>query len=590
MRTLVRNALLFAGGVIALGIACKGQIGLDVTLPPGVGSKALWIEIGAFKDGHCDGLLPMLGNGIPDGATARLAFKKDDGSPTFGSVPNGKYAVAAVARDKNCTVLAVGCDDSDLGSTGHVTIALEAVNGDAKGTCPSGTSCQAAKCIPANDNADPSVGAGCSLELIGAGPLAKPAGGEGTNVSAPAIAKTSFGFIIAYREVDPGGGGARITLLPIDTAGGAITPQRPPLPNPCSNDGQYDGVGLIVNGDDSALMALGKPSCGAKPELQLLNFTAAPDTSGNIAVGKFFVSTSPNGDSVTLGGARAAAQINGQNLVVFASGGTARIDRMDPGRGIVAIAEGVSPTFGAATGVTDAWIAGSNNAVALLAETNGSTAPAPTDDGGPPPTSGDTQPTTDTSGNGNLNLLVLPSSTDLSQVSASANAPRAPISFAGNWGSLAVNQGRVIVMSDGTGPGRSVSYQAFDLNAPTDDPADTGGFSLSTGIAGDGGPDAPGNGAALAGDVVIVGDRAYFAAVQYQSVELHVFQNATTRLTPLRDVAFALESRISAINTVRDGQVSIAATSSRVAVVWTTGKKLQKNDATGGYAVFACTQ
>jgi hypothetical protein len=591
MRTLLRNSLLLVGagiGVLANDlIACKGEVGLDVTLPPGVGEKALWVEIGAFKDGHCDGLLPMLGNGIPDGSTARLAFKKDDGAPKFGGLPNGKYAMAAVARDKDCTVLAVGCADEDMGSAGHVTIPLQAVGGDAKGKCPVGTSCQAAKCIPANDNADPSVGAGCSLELLGAGPLAKPAGGEGTNVSAPAIAKTSSGFVIAYREVDPSGNGARITILPIDTAGGAITPQRPPLPNPCSNDGQWDGVGLIVNADDSALMALGKPSCGAKPELQLLNFTAAPDKNGNVAVGKFFVSTSPNGDAVTLGAARSAAQVNGQDIVAFASGGTGKLAKMAAGNGIVQLAQGVSPTFGAPTGVTNAWIAASNTVVALLAETNGSTG-TPTDPDAAAPPTGNDPATPDSTGGGTLSLQIMPVDADLTALNATNIAPP-PITFPGQWGSIAASQGRVIVMSDGSGPGRSVSYQAFDLNNDTAADGNTG-FSLSTGISGDGGAESAGTGAALAGDVVILGDRAYFAALQFQSVELHVYQNATTRLTPLRDVAFSLESRISAISTVRDGQVAIAATSSRVAVVWTTARKLLKNDATGGYAVFACTQ
>jgi hypothetical protein len=34
----------------------------------------------------------------------------------------------------------------------------------------------------------------------------------------------------------------------------------------------------------------------------------------------------------------------------------------------------------------------------------------------------------------------------------------------------------------------------------------------------------------------------------------------------------------------------VAATDTRVAVVWTTARQLNNNDHTGGYAVFACTQ
>jgi hypothetical protein len=43
------------------------------------------------------------------------------------------------------------------------------------------------------------------------------------------------------------------------------------------------------------------------------------------------------------------------------------------------------------------------------------------------------------------------------------------------------------------------------------------------------------------------------------------------------------------VSTVRDGRVAVAATTSRVAVAWTTAKVLTNNDASGGYAVFACT-
>ena len=90
------------------------------------------------------------------------------------------------------------------------------------GACGVGASCQAGRCVPANDNSDVSVGAGCSLELLGSGPLANPVGGGGTLVSAPAIGATSNGgFVVAYREVDPNGAGARLTILPLDSGGGA---------------------------------------------------------------------------------------------------------------------------------------------------------------------------------------------------------------------------------------------------------------------------------------------------------------------------------------------------------------------------------
>jgi hypothetical protein len=40
---------------------------------------------------------------------------------------------------------------------------------------------------------------------------------------------------------------------------------------------------------------------------------------------------------------------------------------------------------------------------------------------------------------------------------------------------------------------------------------------------------------------------------------------------------------------VRDGRVAVLATDTRVIVAWTTQESLGPNDATGGFAVFACT-
>jgi hypothetical protein len=134
----------------------------------------------------------------------------------------------------------------------------------------------------------------------------------------------------------------------------------------------------------------------------------------------------------------------------------------------------------------------------------------------------------------------------------------------------------VIVVSDGGGPGRSVSYRAFDLDRTA--PSETNGFSVE------------GAGTITTGDVTMLDNKAYFAVLKAGSVSLHVFANATTTPTPLREIIFGKEPRIPSVVTVRDnGRVAIAATSSRVAVAWTTAKVLTNNDSTGGYAVFACT-
>jgi hypothetical protein len=39
---------------------------------------------------------------------------------------------------------------------------------------------------------------------------------------------------------------------------------------------------------------------------------------------------------------------------------------------------------------------------------------------------------------------------------------------------------------------------------------------------------------------------------------------------------------------VRNGRIAVAATDTRVALVWLTARQLTANDPSGGYAVFAC--
>ena len=553
---------------LLFGAACNGnrEIGLEITVPSDLVATTAWFEVGAFKDATCAAVAPMLTNGVPEGATARVAFRREEAAgPKFGDIPNGKYAFAAVARDAECGVLARGCRETDVGAVSKVAIRMDAAEDDT-GRCAVGASCQAAKCVPANDNADPSVGAGCSLELLGAGPLVNSAGGQGTLVSAPAIAATTTGFMIVYRELDPNGGGARLILLPIDSSGGALQAEKPGLPDRCANSDETDGVGLVVKGEEG-MIALARAPCSGKPALELLNFKTTSEADPGLGVptiGKFYVSSSPNDVRVTLGPARASALRPEGGLVVFTEGGVGRIANMDPAKGIV----GPNGSFGGTKGITDAWVTANDKVLALLA----------VGVGGLPPSVGDAGVGGDEPIDPNepqLRLLMLPSNTPITSINAAENTPRAPITFPGEWGSIATLGGRVIVLSDGSGPGRSVTYRAFDLGKGS--PAATSGFSVE------------GAGKATAGDVAILGNRAYFAALKQGAIALHVYDNASTTLTPRSSVSFARESRISAINTVRDGRISVAATPSRVAVAWTTAKVLGGNDPAGGYAVFGCT-
>lgn len=555
-------------GICLVFGSCGGrEISLDVGIPDELVEFTTWFEVAAYKDAKCSAVGRMLTDGTPEGATARVAFRRDArSSGRFGDIPNGRYAFAAVARSDDCTVLASGCTEEDVGDTKKVFVRLTPIDAPT-GTCPSGAACQAAKCVPANDNSDPSVGARCSLELLGAGPLLNPIHGAGTWMSAPAIAPTSGGFVIVYREVDPNGQSARIVLLPIDSSGGALPAETPGLPDHCEEE--TDGVGLVMSGDDG-MIALARAPCRGKPALELLNFKATIDDEGyRLTRGAYRVSTDDSDHPVVLGPARSTAPRANGGLVAFTQRGVGHVATMDPERGIVA----PQGSFGGPN-VAQTWIATSERVLALLAVGR---SPSPLGDAG-------ADEPLDPINESSLRLLVLPSDTNVETLDSEANSPRAPMTFNGLWGSLAAFGGRVIVLSYGSSssgtsasPGHSVSYRTFDLNSNPESPPPPNGFAVE------------GTGPVTAGDVTVVGNRAFFAVLKPGAVELHVYGNASTTLTPLSNVSFARETRISAINTIRDGQIAVTATQSRVAVVWTTAKELGPSDRAGGYAVFACT-
>jgi len=537
---------------------------LEITVPSEAVKSAFWFEVGAFKDASCTGLSPMLAAGVPEGATTRVAFKRDDASsPRVGDLPRGPFAFGAVAKDEECGILATGCVEVDLADSDTVTVAMEPTE-NATGKCGVGSSCQAARCVPSNNNNDPNVGAGCSLELLGAGPLANPVGGGGTMVSAPAVAATPTGFVIVYREVDPNGAVARVTVLPVDFGGGALSPARPQLSGRCATSQETDGVGLVMSAADGAKgqIVLARSACGAKPGLEVLSFTTSPE----VAIDTNFRTTdSDNVSKILLSGGHVAAARTTGDIIAYVTDGQSAMATVTPGVG-VQIPRG---TFGFQGGATGSWIASSDRVLAVLSSGNGGGgADAGADSG-----SSDSEPT--------LSLLMAPVGTALDAFVAATGKPRPPVTFPGEWGAVAARGTRVITLSDGTGPGRSATYRTWDIDRT--EPAETSGFSVDDSAK------------ITAGDVVIVGDRAYFAALTAGSVSLHVYSNASTTPVPLREVIFSKVPRIPTVSTIRDGRVAIAATEGsekapgRVAVAWTSATVLNPNDATGGYAVFGCT-
>jgi hypothetical protein len=175
-----------------------------------------------------------------------------------------------------------------------------------------------------------------------------------------------------------------------------------------------------------------------------------------------------------------------------------------------------------------------------------------------------------------LHLQVVPAG----QIDQLATAPI--VSVPGSFGSIAALGRRLVLVSAGVLPG-SAAFRTFDKG---------GQLSLPTYVQ------TEGSGEVAYTDVAFHQDHFFFAVEKSApngaqngggSISLVAFDKATTAPVPLQKVFLPSDPRVPPMGTVRDGRVAVAASDSRVAVVWAIGRTLTDQEAVGGYALFACT-
>jgi hypothetical protein len=563
-----RRALAIAPIAIVTILACKKppQVSFDLEVPADVSPNVTWFEIGVFEKTSCATVAPTLAGGIPpEGTVRRLAFRSDDPRPpALGNLPKAKYAFAAVARAEDCSVLASGCSDVDVTEATSIRIAMQAAETPV-GACATGAVCTDARCVPSIDNSDPTIGARCSLDLLGAGPLANPLVPSGGVASAPALVTTPNGFLLAYREFDPFDGAARLTTIPIDNGGGSLAPQTTLL-TACASSEESDGAAIAWGPDaPSGFVVLSRAPCNGVGGVDVFEV----DPAGAVVKSGF---SGRNGARATLSFAHGAAiQPGGKSfLLAFTEQAAAHVVTGDG----VALSNS-APTFGGNAMQSDAWVATSEKVIALLA---GGTTGAPPildagDAGNPSPDGGDAgagaPPDAGTSAGGNtMHLNVVAAGARLDTLVA-------PMEFAGTWGSIAAQGSRVIVATDGTTPGRPVVWRAFDLGKTQ--PTTVDGFTTD------------GDGKVIYADVAFRRDYMIFAVERAGSISLVVYDHGTTTPAFARQLRVDGDPRVPSMSTLRDGRLAIAMSDNRVALAWITGKTLTQDDPVGGYAVFACT-
>jgi hypothetical protein len=89
-------------------------------------------------------------------------------------------------------------------------------------------------------------------------------------------------------------------------------------------------------------------------------------------------------------------------------------------------------------------------------------------------------------------------------------------------------------------------------------------------------------------DVAFHLDNMFFAVETPGSISLVSYNHATTTPVYSKEIVLGQNPRIPALSSVRDGRLAVAASDTRVAVAWVTGRELAPDDAVGGYAIFAC--
>ena len=528
------SLLVATAAALSLGAQCAGDpsVTCEVELPSALSGPAQWLEVGALP-GACPASSELAG-GLPvTGLVARVAFAKGNMSPPpIGSLKKGAYAFAAVARAADCGVLATGCSQVDVTDARDISIALAATSARA-GACGAAQDCVDARCVPTLGGADAAV-AGCTMTFVSAGPLGDPLQAATDIVSRPAAVATASGFLVAYREYDPGGGAARLRVVSIDAGGGLRLATPTLLPMQCPGQDETDAVGMGFTAGAGVVISA-RPACGAEPPgLDALNV----DATGAASMSVFTPESS--GKPVLSGGA-----------VSLTGASTGWLAYLALGKANVVALSGLRPqgapvVFDPAASRTLAAVAASGQGVALLA--------------GGAATGGDASGTEP-----NLELALGPSLAALA----------ANVDFPGTWGAVALAGTRALVLSDST-----VSTQPLALHAVDPPPAGPASATFAPGRS----PSGPATG----GDLAVRADLAFVAAEEQNAVSLDVFDHASTTPTLLRAVALSDDARVPSQAGLRDGKVAVAASATQVLVAWVRGTSLGANEPVGGWALYAC--
>jgi hypothetical protein len=599
-------ALAALAVAVPLDVACskKPEISFSLLVPASVREAVAWYEVGAFANAPCPPL-GELGGGVPVGANARVIFHASQGkNPGLGSLETGSYAFIAVAKGENCEVLASGCSSVEVSESSNVSVPMYERK-PPTGACTAGNVCQQGQCVPPINDDGTGSSDECTLEVVGGGPLFDPPGSTTALVSAPSVVATDQGFLIAYRTND-GKGATFVTFMSIDKEGGLGTVAPFAMSRSCSGGTEKDGLGLALSNGKAWALA-GRPptfagdACNDKAGFHSLFI---PDLSHIDAADRNSIKY-----ALDVGGARpvlspahaVAPAPNGGFFAAYLVNGTAYAVRSKMGEQPVPDETTVGPFGGPEGTATHAWVAGTDDLVALLALGTGVPPPPPVFDAGPEasvPEAGafdagaiSNEPVGElrlTLGTAAVQKIadLDPTPYRIQAQPAGSDPDKSP-----SWGALAAQGKRLVVAN--SSPGGGEEFRVFELG--TREPV-LSAVPIST-------DDRPISDKPVAwADIALDRDHLYFA-LQHAAPSTERVTGITVvgfrglvNLHPKALGAVSLGANSRVPRSVKDvriedgngGRVAIAASQSRVAVVWTAAPQLTANDAVGGYAILAC--
>lgn len=564
----MKRFLLAALALAPLSVSCDSdpKLGLDIQVDQSVSNVAGY-ELGAFAGSQCAALNLNLGGGLPIlGSTARTSFPQGGTTSGLGKLPQGDYALAVVARNADCKVIATGCAEVALDGSKSVNIAVKPLP-EGGGVCSFDSQCVNSQCIP---KPVAQVG-GCNMDVVAYGALDGAIPSASVAVSGPTIVADGSGFKVGYRLIDPeqtftgNSINSRYGYVQINNSGAIEKRVDFNFDDACENSPMSDGLGFVALGS-KLYMVMSVPECAASGrakggfKLAEVSNPNAPQLSELLGLGSDGITNAhsvlaPQNALTVFKNRLFTASISSDvGTVLNANWGELNPSTMGyKSDGVGVVSANLTPDTASAV-----QIAGTDDMIVMMTEKAG--------------------------------LVRMRARKDEAGYYGSGGGTPF-VDYSARWGRIAAKGKRAFLLR-GLDSGLALSYQdpPAGQTMPYTKTAESD-VTLDITLNSDGG-------AATGGALAVNGSHVFVLGVQSQqgnpAITLATFSGAATKLFQTRKLSITKETNAPAVAGLRDARVAVAANRDRVLVAWLSSSAqsgisvLKKGESLGGYMEFAC--